>query len=161
MAWFDADTVPEDDRPSEYTPIPEGEYKVIIARVEDKNTQKGGKMLAIGYQVIEGAHKDRWIWDNINYVCSNATAQLIGEQTLKKICNEIGKPTLQSPEDLKDIPFTIKVKVKRNEYKGELENVFSWVKETKGKVKASTGSYSEAPKPRPIEEPIPEDDIPF
>ena len=127
MTWFNADDVPEPERNTSYNPIPEGIYTVMVSKVQDKETKKGGKMLSLGMEVVDGQHKGRWIWENINYVNSNATAQLIGEQTLKAICEEIGRPRLGSPDELVGVPFKIKVKITRNDFKDELENVMSYV----------------------------------
>ena len=91
-------------------------------------------MLATGFQVVSGEYTNRWVWHNINYVCGSEIAQKIGEQTIKKICTSIGVSNPDSPDELKNKPLRIHVKIKRNDYMDRLENVLSWVVEGKGKV---------------------------
>ena len=64
MAWINTDEIKEEERPAggDFTPIPEGDYDVVIAKIDDKTTAKGGKMLATGFQVVSGEYTNRWVW---------------------------------------------------------------------------------------------------
>ena len=156
MSFFDS-TVVEEDTSRDYTPIPVGNYKVIISRTDDKTTAKGGKMLSVGMEVIEGERKGRWIWHNFNYECANEVAQRIGQQQLKAVCDAIGTPKLNSPEELKNKPFSIHVKIDCNDFKGELENVMSYVVKEK-----MVHSVPHPKTPQQVEEEVLEEgDIPF
>jgi len=162
--FFDSTLVVAEPTKMNYTPIPVGDYRVIISRTDDKVTKKGGRMLSAGMEVIEGEYKGRWIWHNFNYECANDIAQRIGQQQLKAICDAIGKPKLNSPEELKNKPFNIHVKVVKNEFKGELENAMSYVvklKSTSPIPHPSTPTTPTVKTPFIAENVIEDEDIPF
>lgn len=72
--------------------LPEGNYKMIISGDELKDTSKGGKMLVIELQVIEGEYAGEVVRDRLNIVNASEVAQKIGQGTLKKICSLCAVP---------------------------------------------------------------------
>lgn len=111
---FDANSV-EPGR-SDFEPIPPGEYLAQIVE-SDVVTPKSGKgmMLKLRFDILDGAYANRVIFCQINYQHENPTAQLIGQQLLKSICDAIGfEGALEDSSDLHFRPMKIVVKVRQD-----------------------------------------------
>ena len=55
-----------EDRPA-YEPLPEGYYNVIAIDSEIRDTKAGtGNYLQFKFEVLDGQHKGRYIWDRFN-----------------------------------------------------------------------------------------------
>jgi len=68
---------------SKYGPLPPGEYRVMINRCQDKETQAGnGNMRAFEFEVIEGLMTGRKLWENANYDNPNSFAMEMGWRTI-------------------------------------------------------------------------------
>ena len=53
----------------DFTPLPNGDYTVAIIESEVRDTKDGtGKYASLKFEVMQGAHKGRWLWTNINIV---------------------------------------------------------------------------------------------
>lgn len=97
--------------------IPPGDYKAEIVRSEMKDTSKGGQMLELEMSITDGAEKNRRIFDRLNLVNSNPTAQQIAHQTLSAICRATGQMQVSDSEQLHFKPMTVKVAVKEGQQK--------------------------------------------
>lgn len=90
-----------------------GEYPVVIVKSEMKPTKAGtGQMLVLEMDVADGPMKGRKVWDRLNLVNPNATAQEIAERTLSAICHATGVMSLKDSEQLHGLPMIAVVKVK-------------------------------------------------
>jgi len=76
----------------EFTPIPDGFYVVRISKSEVRTTKKGGRMLVLEHTVAEGPHANRLIFENINVLNENTTAQKIGQGVTKATFMACGMP---------------------------------------------------------------------
>ena len=73
--------------PSTFDDLPAGDYQVIIVDSEMKDTKDfSGKYLQLTYDIMEGEHKGRKIFDRLNLVNRNDVAKRIAMQTLESIC---------------------------------------------------------------------------
>jgi hypothetical protein len=106
---FDANSV---SPAAAYTPIPAGKYAVQIVDSEMKGTSTGGKMLVLQLEIADGEFTGRRLWDRLNLVNSNATAQEIAQRTLSAICHATGQMTVQDSEQLHFKPMIVTVKVR-------------------------------------------------
>lgn len=98
-------------------PLPAGEYKVQIVQSEMKETKNGsGQMLVLEMDVIDnGEFANRKIWDRLNIINANKTAQEIAQRTLSSICHAVGIiGQLTDSEQLHFKPMTIKVAVREH-----------------------------------------------
>ncbi|MEO0437912.1 MAG: DUF669 domain-containing protein [Pseudomonadota bacterium] len=123
---FDASKVDPSDVLS---PVPDGNYPVVITESEFKDTKSGtGQYLQLTLEVIDGPMKGRKIWDRLNLVNQNSTAREIAERQLSQICHATGVLTPQDSVELHGKPLTAKVVLKpadpgynpSNEVKGYL-----------------------------------------
>lgn len=55
---------PETDSVSDFEPIPDGEYNVLLEEVELKESQGGTPNISFKYSVIDGEQEGKFIWDN-------------------------------------------------------------------------------------------------
>lgn len=107
---FDASTV---EPAADFTPIPVGDYVAIISESDLKDTKSGsGKFLQLKFQIVEGEYQGRIIFDNLNIMNSNDTAQKIAQQALAAICKAVGVLTPSDSSELHDKPMTIRVGIR-------------------------------------------------
>lgn len=118
---FDAnDHVPE----SSFDLLPLDEYVAIIKNSELKITKSGnGEYLSLKLLIIDGPYKDRIIFDNLNIINDNSTAQNIAKARLSSICRAVNVMNIEDSSQLHNIPIGIKVGEKMDNYKGEKVNV--------------------------------------
>lgn len=114
---FNAEQVkPQDD----FTPIPAGDYIAQITESEIKATKSGtGQMLTLRWQVLDGQFKGRLVFDRINIINQNPTAQQIGQSQLSSICRAVGVMQLADSVQLHNRPAIISVKVRKDETYGD------------------------------------------
>jgi hypothetical protein len=62
--------------------------------------------------ILDGEHKGRKIFDQLNLVNPNPTTVEIAQRTLSAICHATGKMQVSDSEELHLIPMTIQVTVK-------------------------------------------------
>lgn len=114
---FKAADVPEDTG-GNYSPIPAGDYMVIIDKVEAKETKSGGVGLNTVYQVVDGQHKGRLLFDFINVENKNEIAERIGRKRLCELSWACGfTDTVDDTDKLLHKPFKVGVVVEKDNYK--------------------------------------------
>jgi len=105
---FHADAV--DPRMSDFTPIPEGVYKLEVTESDNVPTKAGdGEIIKLTYRVLEGEHEGATIWHNINYINKSPKAQEIGQREFSALCHAVGELSVTETEQLHFKPFTAKV----------------------------------------------------
>lgn len=109
---------------TDFTPLPVGEYSAIIAASEMKATKSGtGQYLQLTYDIIEGQYKGRKIFENLNLVNPNSTAQEIAQRALSAICRAVNVMHPKESEELHDKPLIIKVGIRPASGDYEASNV--------------------------------------
>jgi hypothetical protein len=110
---FDANTVePSSDRSA----IPPGRYAAVITATEMKPTKSGnGKYLEFEFQIVDGEHKGRKLWDRLNLENPNGTAVQIARSTLSAICRSVGVPRPNDSSELHSVPLCVSVKLRKFE----------------------------------------------
>lgn len=99
---------------SQFTPVPNGDYPVIITESEFKDTKSGGgQYLQLVLEIIEGPYKGRKIWDRLNLKNSNVTAVEIAQRALSQICHAVGHLNLTDTVDLHNKPMIAKLVVRQ------------------------------------------------
>ena len=111
---FDASGV-EPNAPLEA--LPPGDYKVQILQSEMRVTKAGtGQLLWLDMEVLEGPLKGRHIYDQLNLINPNPTAEEIAQRTLSAICHAVGKLQVADSEELHFVPMMLRLAVKPNGY---------------------------------------------
>jgi hypothetical protein len=99
------------DMNTDFDPIPNGEYKAIIADIEEKTSRAGDNYLNLKIQIIDGENEGRLLWECLNLWHSNTKPKEIAEKTLATICRAVNLQRLEDTHELLDKPMLIKVKV--------------------------------------------------
>ena len=123
LSGFDATTV--EPRES-FQPIPAGDYTVCISASEEKTTASGnGEYLKLTLEVLDGDHKGRLLFENLNLKNPSAAAVDIARRTARDICLAVNVPQLNDGGvmELHGKPMAASVKVEKRNDNGELRNV--------------------------------------
>ncbi len=93
--------------------LPAGKYRAQIVESEMRVTKNGmGQFLWLMLDILEGEHKGRKIFDQLNLVNPNPTTVEIAQRTLSAICHATGKMHVSDSEELHLIPMMIQVKIR-------------------------------------------------
>lgn len=120
LSGFDANKV---DPNVGFEPIPAGDYKLAIKESEDKETKnKNGSYLSLKIEVIEGEHKGRLLFENLNLNNPSNQAVEIAKGTLSAICRAVGVMTPNDSAELHGKPFVGTVALEKRKDTGEMQN---------------------------------------
>ncbi len=112
--FFNADDAPP---PSDFDPIPPGWYTMIMTESEMKDTKlkdgqtEPGRRLACTFEVVDGPHAGRKIFEGFNWKNANAEAVKISMAQFGALTRSCGKVAIGAPGELHNIPFQGQVKV--------------------------------------------------
>jgi hypothetical protein len=96
-----------------YEILPAGRYRAQVIESEMGVTKNGmGQYLWLMLDILEGPHKGRKVFDQLNLVNANPTTVEIARRALSAICHATGKLQVNDSEELHLIPMTIQVGVK-------------------------------------------------
>jgi hypothetical protein len=98
-----------------FDPIPEGWYLAVITDSEMKETRDGtGKYLKMCFEIIEGEHRGRRVWSNLNLVHSNPIVVELARADLSAICRAVDVIAPADSGELHNLPLLIKVQCRTN-----------------------------------------------
>jgi len=107
-----------------FDPIPAGKYLCIITESEMKPTKNGvGEYLELEFEVIDGPHKGRKVWDRLTLKHTNEMTVRIARGTLSSICRAVGVMTPRDSVELHNLPLVVSVGQKKRDDTGEMTNV--------------------------------------
>ena len=99
-----------------FTPIPAGRYVAVINDSGMRPTKSGnGQYLQLEFEIIEGEHVGRRLWDRLNLENTNPEAVRIARADLSAICHAVNVLTPQDSVELHNIPLVIVVKCKKDQ----------------------------------------------
>lgn len=102
--------------------IPNGKYRAHVTDSEIKPTTNGtGKYLLLVWEVLDGEYKGAKLFDRLNIVNANATAQEIAQRALSAVCHAVDVLKLTNSGQLHHKPAIIKVKVKAGDPKKDAQ----------------------------------------
>ena len=148
---FDAD---QHESLGSFDPIPAGDYAMAITGSSMAETKaKTGKYYKFEFTILEGDHKGRKLWNNLNVINPNPIAVEIAKKELSTICKACNKRKITDTMELHGIPFIGKIKVRPAEgdwpatngmvnykpLKGGLEDVVATVSEMGAKPASQKG----------------------
>ena len=141
--------------PNSFDVLPAGDYDAIIIASERKPTSKGGHMLKLELQVLNGEYQNRKIWDNLNIWNSSDKAVQIAKGTLSAICRAVGVMTPKDSTELHNKPLRIKVAVRKSEEYGEQNQIKAY------KPRLTGATYSEPSPPADPVTPVADTETPW
>lgn len=141
---FDPGAV-SDDRET----LPAGEALGQIFESELPDNSKGtGKILKLGWEILEGVNKGRKLWSQHNVQNANAQAQEIGQRELKRICDAAGTGPIRDSSVLHFKPMVISWIVKPAEVKDgksyDAKNEIKGWRRVGGSVAPPSGTVTQA-----------------
>jgi hypothetical protein len=99
---------------SDFSPLPPGEYPVIIEKAEVKQTKAGtGSYLQIQLSVIGEKYQNRKLFGRITLANPNETAVDIGRRELAALGQAVGLKAITDSQQLVNARLLVKVKVKK------------------------------------------------
>jgi len=94
----------------DFSPVPVGKYLAMIVESELKdNSNQNGKILSLRVKIIDGEHKGRLVFDNLNIVNPSEQAMEISRKALASIGKAVGAGTFTDTEVLHGKPMLITV----------------------------------------------------
>ena len=107
-----------------FDPIPAGKYLAVITATEMKPTKNGkGEYLQIEFEVIDGPHKGRKVWDRLTLKHPNEQTVQIARGTLSALCRAVGVMKPKDSIELHNLPLVISVGCKNRDDNGEPTNI--------------------------------------
>jgi hypothetical protein len=104
-------------------PLPANWYIAQITDTQTRTPKSGqGSMLNVTFEIIDGEHRGRKVWNNYCHEHPSAQTQAIARQNLAAICHACGMPNCGASEQLHYIPLKIKLRLKRDKNTDELVN---------------------------------------
>ena len=104
--------------------LPNGKYVAVVVESENKDNSAGtGSYLELVFEIVQGEHEGRRLWDRLNLHNPNSKAVEIARAQLSAICRAVGVLTPQDSQELHDLPLVVTVKCKPRKDTGDLVNV--------------------------------------
>ena len=117
----------ENEKMTDFSPVPAGWYKAEVVKSEMKNTAAGtGKYLNLQWKITEGEFVGRVFYTLMNLVNPNPIAVEIAQKELASICEDCEIDELEDSTELHGIEIGVRLSVKagdanwppKNEAKG-------------------------------------------
>lgn len=158
---FDANQV--EPYEGNFDPIPADWYVMAVESSEIRpNSAQTGSILSLKYTILDGPYANRKVFENLNIQHPNAAAVEIAYKKLSSICRATGVINLQNSEQLHNIPFKGKVKLRAANGQYEASNEVTMWKHVSEQVETSSQAAN-APIPnnvphqsQPMQQPAPQ-----
>ncbi len=109
---FDFDFDPANVEPDKFDLLPPGKYIVQLVMSEKKATKNGmGAYLSMQFEVIDGEHNGRRLFDNLNLWNQNKTTVEIAQKSLSALCRAVGTGPIRNIDPLLMVPVYAQVTV--------------------------------------------------
>lgn len=110
---------PEPEAKAAMDPVPDGDYQVIVDRVELKDSSKGNPMLSWGLKILGPTQKGRFLWHrNMFSTASNLRFLKQDLSICGVVLERLGTLDVRL-KDLLDVKLEVTVKTK-----GEFQNIY-------------------------------------
>lgn len=101
--------------------LPAGDYLVVIAAAESKQTKAGDEALQLTYQVLDGEYKGRRHYDFLNLFHHKPNAREIARVTLNRIAKALRmEDTLRDSDELLNKMMVIRIAHERDKSTDEV-----------------------------------------
>ncbi len=91
--------------------MPPGTYTAMVVASDVKDTKKGGQMIVLELDIMDGDHAGRKLFERLNIKNDNAKAVEIAFRTLGEIVKAVGKTTIKDTDELHNKRLYIQVAV--------------------------------------------------
>lgn len=130
-AWDSAPMAPPSGR-TDFPPLPDGTYSVRLDRAEVKQNRRGEPMVSLGFRVVAGEYRDRWVWKH-QTVSADETRLSFLKRDLAFLGVNIARGIEDLPGELETaigVELTVDLKTKRGNDGQDRQN--SWLNPPEG-----------------------------
>jgi hypothetical protein len=107
------DFIPDNYETQDNSPVPPGNYPVVVEKAEVKTTKRGdGNYLWLQLSITGDNHANRKLFTNINLKNPSQEAERIGRSELASLGKAIGLTAIRDSGELIDRALIVHVKVK-------------------------------------------------
>jgi len=100
----------------EYSVLPPGMYVAIIVDSEKKQTKAGdGAYMSLKFQIVDGEHKGRIVFHNMNLWNKSEQATSIAHAELRKLAEAVNVAAFQKSAEFYNKPMAIKLDVDKKD----------------------------------------------
>jgi len=125
-------------------PVPAGTYLAHITESDVQPLKSGkGTGLKLTFEIIDGPHKGRRVWENLNIQHENEDTQRIAQSQLSALCHAVNVIKLQDTAALHLKPVTIKVVVREAQGQYQASNNIKGYESAGGARPAPIASQAE------------------
>ena len=111
MALLNFTALPQEAN-TKFELLPKGEYLSIVTESAVKQTKRGdGAYLELIFEVIDGAHKGRKVWERLTVQNASSKALEIGQRRLSNLLHALGRQTVNDSSELHNTPVNLLVDV--------------------------------------------------
>ena len=129
-----------------FDPLPAGKYVAVITESEVKPTKAGnGSYLELTFQVVEGEHKNRYLWARLNLENPTPKAVEIARAELSSICRAVDVLEPRDSAELHDRPLLITVRCRKREDTGDIVNEIRGYAKHEGAAKPQVQASNDTP----------------
>ena len=132
--------------------VPAGWYQMFISKAELRPTKSGGSMISVTYDITGPTHQGRKIFGNFNWENANPVAQEIGRKQFAQQVRALGLHSIQSLDDLINLPFDGKVGIQKSK-DPQYEDSNRVTAFAAAGSKSGGGAAQAAPQQRPVAAP--------
>lgn len=101
MAYLGATFRPEDAPEDEFSLLPDGDHLMQVIESDVEPTKNGtGTVLKLVFEIMDGPDARRRVWERLNIVNSNATAQGIAQRALAELVQAVGLASIDDSAEL-------------------------------------------------------------
>lgn len=119
LDWDDID----ESKSGSFDPLPVGSYIVEIISTETRDNNAGtGNYLSVTYEVIDGDHKGRRVWENLTLSHPTQTAVEIGRAKLKRLIKTLGFTGINDSSEMHGHQLNLKLTQKPRKDTKEIQN---------------------------------------
>jgi len=127
--------------PASFEPIPAGDYPAFIIESDITPLHNGsGNGLKLTFEVLDGPHKGRKVWETLCIVHTNPKTQQIAQEQLSAICHVVGIMEPQDTAELHLKPMTINVAIRPADGQYKAKNIIKGYKPLSGGGVASAAA---------------------
>jgi len=126
--------------------LPAGEYTAIITESAMNPTKAGtGEYLKLTFEIVDGEHKGRKLWENLNLDNPSKQAVEIAKANLSAICRAIGVLNPGDSTSLHNLPLTVVVRQEKDKDSSEIRNRIKGYKAREARAAAPVAAGGPAP----------------
>lgn|SRR5690606_16357407 len=145
MIYFDTREYIEQPTTDTYSPVPAGDYEIMITEVKEMQSKEGKAYVTLVSEIVKGEYRGRKIFDNLYITSENPKAVNIAKRKLNDIAKALDLVVIKEEGDIKHKMLTVNLYIDKDqknqvrEYKKHSSDLFaSFVNQNEQSAEEST-----------------------